>query len=84
MNYRCRSCGYTNPGKHNQGLASKFSDGRVTDLSLGEHLRNSLHSANDLVAKAEAKGIHIVEPFAGTTLYGQGELLILGPTAKLL
>ena len=68
------------PWKHNRGLASKFADGRVTDSSLGERLRKSLDSASDLVAKAEKKGIHIVEPFAGTTLYDQRELCVLGPT----
>ena len=68
------------PWEHNQGLACKFADGRVTDSSLGERLRKSLDSASDLVTKAEEQGIHIVEPFAGITLYNQGELCILGPT----
>ena len=68
------------PWEHNRGLARKFADGRVTDSSLGERLRKSLDSASDLVTKAEEQGIHIVEPFAGTTLYNQGELCILGPT----
>ena len=68
------------PWEHNQGLANKFVDGRVTDSSLGERLRASLDAASDLVAKAENKGIHIVEPFAGNTLYHQNELCVIGPT----
>ena len=68
------------PWEHNQGLARKFADGRVTDSSLGERLRKSLDSASDLVAKAGKKDIHIVGPYAGITLYNQGELCILGPT----
>ena len=68
------------PWEHNQGLASKFADGRVTDFSLGERLRKSLDSASALVSKAERKGIHIVEPFAGNMLYNEQELCVLGPT----
>lgn len=68
------------PWEHNQGLACKFADGRVTDSSLGERLRKSIDSASDLVTKAKKQGIHIVEPFAGITLYDQGELCVLGPT----
>ena len=68
------------PWEHNQGLARKFTDGRVTDFSLGERLRKSLDSASALVSKAKRKGIHIVEPFTGTTLYSEQELCVLGPT----
>ena len=68
------------PWEHNRGLANKFVDGRVTDSSLGERLRASLDAASDLVAKAQSKGIKIVEPFSGTTLYNQNELLVIGPT----
>ena len=68
------------PWEHNRGLASKFTDGRVTDSSLSERLRKNLNSASDLVAKAEERGVHIVEPFAGITFYNQNEFCILGPT----
>ena len=68
------------PWEHNQGLASKFTDGRVTDSSLSERLRKNLNSASDLVVKAKKKSIHIVEPFAGITLYNQNEFCVLGPT----
>ena len=69
------------PWEHNQGLASKFADGRVTDYSLSERLRKSLDSASDLVARARKKDIHIVEPFAGISLYNQNEFQVLGPTS---
>ena len=68
------------PWEHNAGLASKFADGRVTDFSLSERLQESLDSASDLVVKAQRKGIHIVEPFAGISLCNESELRILGPT----
>ena len=70
------------PWEHNQGLASKFADGRVTDYSLSERLRKSLNSASSLVAKAQNKDIHIVEPFAGISLYNQNEFRVLGPTSE--
>ena len=68
------------PWEHNYGLAEQFVDGRVTDNSLGERLRESLDSACDLVAKADELDIHIVEPFTGMSLYNQGEFRVLGPT----
>ena len=70
------------PWEHNAGLASKFADGRVTDFSLSERLQESLDSASDLVSKAQKNGIHIVEPFSGLSLYGTGELQVLGPSLE--
>ena len=43
------------PWEHNQGLARKFADGRVTDSSLGERLRKSLDTASDLYLKPREK-----------------------------
>lgn len=68
------------PWQHNRGLAEKFVDGRVTDESIGRRLKESLDSAADLVAKAESKNIHIVEPFSGTALHHQGQFRVLGPS----
>lgn len=70
------------PWEHNQGLAEKFLDGRITDESIGRRLKESLHSAADLVAKAESKDITIVEPFSGISLYNHGEFRVLGPTRQ--
>ncbi|MDE2718178.1 MAG: MBL fold metallo-hydrolase, partial [Chloroflexota bacterium] len=68
------------PWEHNQGLAEKFLDGRVTDESIGRRLKENLDSAADLVAKAESKNLHIVEPFSGISLYNQGQFRVLGPS----
>ena len=68
------------PWEHNQGLADVFLDGRVTDTSIGRRLRESLDSASDLILKAEEKGIAIVEPFVGISLYNEEQLCVLGPT----
>ena len=70
------------PWEHNQGLAEKFLDGRITDESIGRRLRESLDIAADLVAKAQSKKIHIVEPFSGISLYDQEEFHVLGPTRQ--
>ena len=68
------------PWIHNQGLADKFEDGRVTDSSLGRRLRENLDTACSLVVKAEEKHILVVEPFAGLSLDDDYELCVLGPT----
>lgn len=68
------------PWEHNRDLAKKFRDGRVTDESIGRRLKENLDSAADLVAKAESKNLHIVEPFSGTSLCDQGQFRVLGPS----
>ena len=70
------------PWEHNEGLAEKFQDGRVTDESIGRRLKESLDSASDLVAKAESQNIRIVEPFSGITLNNQGQFRVLGPSSQ--
>ena len=69
------------PWKHTDDIARLFKDGRVTDQSVGEHLRRSLDSARGLERLAEKKGIKIVEPFQGVGGY-DGALQVLGPTEK--
>ena len=70
------------PWEHNRGLAEQLADGRLTDRSVARQLQESLNSACDLVGKAEALGIRVVEPFAGLSLYNEGEFRILGPTMQ--
>ena len=70
------------PWEHNQGLAEKFLDGRVTDESIGRRLKENLDSAADLVAKAESKNVHIVEPFSGISLYNREQFRVLGPSLE--
>jgi beta-lactamase superfamily II metal-dependent hydrolase len=67
------------PWEHNQGLADKFKDGRVTDNSIGERLKENLEKAWSLVKLAEAKGIRVQEPFTGL-VDARGGIKILGPS----
>jgi len=69
------------PWEHNQGLASKFKDGRVNDNSLSERLKQNLEKAWALVQLAESKGIAVREPFSGL-LDASGALKVLGPSAE--
>ena len=69
------------PWNHNDGLADKFKDGRVTDNSLGERLKDNLEKAWSLVQLAESKDIIIREPFTGLQ-DGSGSLKILGPSVS--
>ena len=63
--------------EHNQGLAAKFNDGRVTDNSLGEKLKANLQAAYDLTRLAESKSVTVLEPFTGLTF---GAVSVLGPS----
>lgn len=69
------------PWNHNQKLAEKFSDGRVTDNSLGERLKENLERAWSLIQLAEKKGITVREPFAGLQ-DASGCLRVLGPSRQ--
>jgi beta-lactamase superfamily II metal-dependent hydrolase len=67
------------PWIHNVGLADKFQDGRVTDNSLSEKLKDNLEKAWALVQLAKSKGIVVKEPF--TDLQdGSGAIKVLGPS----
>ncbi len=67
------------PWEHNSGLAGKFHDGRITDDSLGDRLRETLNKAHLLFEIAESKGIPIREPFSGLT-DNTGAVRVLGPS----
>ncbi|AXS81888.1 MBL fold metallo-hydrolase [Marinobacter sp. Arc7-DN-1] len=69
------------PWEHNSGLASKFQDGRFTDNSLGERLRESLNRAHLLFELAKSRGIPIREPFTGLT-HSSRAVKVLGPTLE--
>lgn len=67
------------PWNHTQDIAELFKDGRVTDNSVGKHLKESLEAARTLEEIAKSKKIPIVEPFFGL----QDEtkrLTVVGPT----
>lgn len=69
------------PWNHIEGIADKFTDGRVTDNSIGERLKDSLETAYDLYKKASDKGIKIQEPFTGLVDDSQ-RISILGPSEE--
>jgi beta-lactamase superfamily II metal-dependent hydrolase len=68
------------PWEHNKGLAEKFKDGRVSDDSIGERLKQNLERAWSLVQLAESKGVIVREPFTGE-LGASGAIKILGPSS---
>jgi beta-lactamase superfamily II metal-dependent hydrolase len=67
------------PWLHNQNLADEFADGRLTDSSLGERLKQNLERAWSLAKLANRKGIVLKEPFTGLT-YKLGAVKVLGPS----
>ncbi len=67
------------PWNHTEDIASMFHDGRVTDNSVSDHLRASLQGARDLETLAVARGIPIIEPFAGVSLL-DGDVVFAGPS----
>lgn len=67
------------PWDHNAGLADKFHDGRITDNSISERLKETLNKAHALCELAESKGIPVKEPFTGQT-HVSGAIKVLGPT----
>lgn len=67
------------PWEHNQGLADKFHDGRITDNSISEKLKETLNKAHELYNLAISKNIPVKEPFTGL-LDAKGNIKILGPS----
>lgn len=67
------------PWEHDFGLSDKFQDGRVTDNSLSERLRESLNRAHVLFELARSKKVLVREPFTGLT-YCNGAIKVLGPS----
>jgi beta-lactamase superfamily II metal-dependent hydrolase len=74
------------PWAHSPEISHLFVDGRITDTSIKQTLRESLEHANELEQIARRKGIPVVEPFAGETwlnlpLFG-ASLGVLGPSRE--
>lgn len=67
------------PWEHNEGKSVKFDDGRVTDNSISERLKNALETAYKLYKLAEKKNIPIEEPFTGVK-DKTGVIEVVGPT----
>lgn len=67
------------PWEHSPHISNLFHDGRITDNSLNERLKNAYNYAYELVTIAEEKGIAVREPFAGRKT-NDGKITVLGPT----
>jgi beta-lactamase superfamily II metal-dependent hydrolase len=67
------------PWEHNQGLADQFHDGRITDNSISEKLKETLNKAHELYNLAISKGISVKEPFTGL-FDAKGNVKILSPS----
>lgn len=70
------------PWDHNQGLAEKFSHGRITDESIAERLKETLNKAHALYELAISKGVSVNEPFTGLSYSSgaNGNVKVLGPS----
>ncbi len=66
------------PWEHNELLKDEFSDGRITNDSMEQRLKDNLQKSYDLVKLAKSKGIIVNEPYTGLQ-FGEN-LRILGPT----
>ncbi len=67
------------PWNHTEDMANLFHDGRITDNSLSDRIKNSLETAYSLEQIAKDKNITIKEPFTGLT-DKSGNVRVLGPT----
>lgn len=64
------------PWEHSSEIRDLFKDGRITDNSLSEHIKDSLNKAYELYELAVEKQIPVEEPFEGTTI---GQFTVLSP-----
>ncbi len=64
------------PWDHAAEMRDLFHDGRITDNSLEERIREALQSAHDLEQVALARKMLITEPFQGNSI---GPFLVLSP-----
>lgn len=66
------------PWDHSEHICHLFHDGRITDNSLSERLKDAYNFAHELQQIAEEKDIDVREPFAGRE-FDNGAILVLGP-----
>lgn len=64
------------PWEHSALICHYFKDGRITDVSLAERLRNKMAAAYALEKLALENGVPIYEPFQGSKI---GEFYVLSP-----
>jgi beta-lactamase superfamily II metal-dependent hydrolase len=69
------------PWNHTDGISEMFRDGRVTDDSVEEKLREALDNARDLELLATERGVRIYEPFTGLHAFDR-RVVVVGPSLK--
>ena len=67
------------PWEHSKKICDAFKDGRITDNSLSERLKDALNHACALEKFAIDNDIPIYEPFQGAKI---GEFVVLSPSKK--
>lgn len=67
------------PWEYSTEIRNLFHDGRITDNSLEERIKEAYNFAHEIVLLAVEKGIDVREPFAGRESV-DGALTVLGPT----
>jgi len=67
------------PWEYSAEIRGLFKDGRITDNSLSERLKEALNNAYALELIALEKGIKIYEPFEGERI---GEFIVLSPNKE--
>lgn len=67
------------PWQHSADICHAFHDGRITDNSLSERIRDALTAAHRLEELAVERGIPIAEPFTGSKI---GPFTVLSPTLE--
>jgi beta-lactamase superfamily II metal-dependent hydrolase len=66
---------------HTSGISDLFVNGRVSDKSVRDSLKEGIDDAFTLAQLAKTKGISLVEPFAGLSMdVSSGKFQILGPS----
>lgn len=67
------------PWEHSNAIHDLFDDERTTPNSISERSKENLAAAHEVEKLANAKGITIIEPFAGIGTQN-GTIRVLGPT----
>lgn len=69
------------PWEHSHVIHDLFDDGRTSPTSISERSKENLAAAHEVEQAAIAKGITIIEPFAGIAT-PDGTIRVLGPTKE--
>jgi len=67
------------PWEHSEEILNLFVDGRITENSLSDRLKDAYNFAHEIEEIATDKGITIKEPFTGLSYYN-GTITVLSPS----